>query len=50
MRDFNTACDDEPSEYKKVKIFMTSSTFSPGAREKAEKHNIKLIDGDDLLK
>ena len=50
MRDFSTACDDEPSEYKKVKIFMTSSTFSPGARELAEKHNIKLIDGDDLLK
>ena len=50
MRDFNTACDDEPSEYKKVKIFMTSSTFSPGARELAEKHNIKLINGDDLLK
>lgn len=49
MRDFNTACDDEPSKYKKVKIFMTSTTFSPGAREKAEKHNIKLIDGNDLL-
>jgi len=49
MRDFNTACDDEPSKYKKVKIFMTSTTFSPGARELAEKHNIKLIDGNDLL-
>ena len=50
MRDFKTACDEEQSEYKKVKIFMTSSTFSPGARELAEKYNIKLIDGDDLIK
>jgi restriction endonuclease Mrr len=29
---------------------MSSSKFSPGAREYAEKFNIKLIDGDDLLK
>ena len=50
MRDFNTACDDEPSKYKKVKMFITSTRFGPEAKKLAEKHNIELIDGDDLLK
>jgi restriction system protein len=50
MRAFKASCDEEQSEYKKVKIFMTSNKFSPGAREYAEKYNIKLIDGNDLLK
>ena len=50
MKEFKASCDEEQSEYKKVKIFMTSNKFSPGAREYAEKYNIKLIDGSDLLK
>ena len=50
MRDFKAGCDEEKTEYKKVLMFMSSSKFSPGAREYAEKFNIKLIDGDDLLK
>ena len=49
MKEFKASCDEEQSEYKKVKIFMTSNKFSPGAREYAEKYNIKLIDGSDLL-
>ena len=43
MRAFKTACDEEHSEYKKVKMFITSSRFSPGAKELANKHNIKLV-------
>ena len=50
MRDFKAGCDEEKTEHEKVLIFMTSSTYSPGAREYAEKFNIKLIDGGDLLK
>jgi restriction endonuclease Mrr len=49
MRDFKAGCDDEKTEYEKVLMFMSSSNFSPGAREYAENHNIKLIDGNDLL-
>ena len=50
MRGFKAGCDEEKTEYEKVLMFMSSSKFSPGAREYAEKFNIKLIDGDDLLK
>ena len=50
MRDFKTACDMEESEYKKTYMFMASGKFSPGARGIAERFNIKLIDGDDLIK
>jgi len=49
MRAFKTACDEEHSEYKKVKMFITSSRFSPGAKELAHKHDIIMIDGDDLI-
>ena len=49
MRAFKTACDEEHSEYKKVKMFITSSRFSPGAKELADKHNIILVDGDNLI-
>jgi hypothetical protein len=49
MKEFKASCDEEQSEYKKVKIFMTSNKFSPGARKYAEKYNIKLIDGSDLI-
>ena len=49
MRAFKTACDEEHSEYKKVQMFITSSRFSPSAKELANKHNIIMIDGDDLI-
>ena len=49
MRAFKASCDEEQSEYKKVKIFMTSNKFSTGARKYAEKYNIKLIDGSDFI-
>ena len=50
IRDFKTAVDEESSEYKKIKMFITSSEFSPGARELAEKFDIKLVDINALLK
>lgn len=50
MRDFITACNLEKTEHEKIKMFITSSKFSPKARSLAEEHNIKLIDGDILLK
>jgi hypothetical protein len=49
MRDFKTACDLEETRNNKKFMFITSSRFSPGAREIAEKFNIVLIDGDDLI-
>jgi restriction endonuclease Mrr len=30
-------------------MFISFSKFSPGAKEYANKHNIILIDGDDLI-
>ena len=50
IRDFKTACDLEETKNNKKFMFITSSKFSPGAREIAEKFNIILIDGDDLIK
>ena len=49
IRDFKTACDLEETKNNKKFMFITSSKFSPGAREIAEKFNIILIDGDDLI-
>ena len=49
MRDFKAGSDEEKTKDKKVLMFITSSKFSPGAREYASKHNIILIDGDKLL-
>jgi hypothetical protein len=49
MRDFKTACDLEETKNNKKFMFITSSRFSPGAKEIAEKFNIVLIDGDDLI-
>ena len=49
IRDFKTACDLEETKNNKKFMFITSSRFSPGAREIAEKFNIILIDGDDLI-
>jgi restriction endonuclease Mrr len=50
MRDFITACNLEKTDHEKIKMFITSSKFSPKARSLAEEHDIKLIDGDILLK
>ena len=49
IRDFKAGSDEEKTKDKKILMFMTSSKFSPGAREYADKHNIKLIDGDHFL-
>jgi len=49
IRDFKTACDLEETKNNKKFMFITFSRFSPGAREIAEKFNIVLIDGDDLI-
>ena len=40
----------EKSDHEKVLMVITSSKFTFGAREAAEKENIELIDGDDLLR
>jgi hypothetical protein len=50
IRDFKTACDLEESKNNKKFMFITSSRFSPGAKELSDKFNIILIDGDDLIK
>ena len=49
IRDFKTACDLEESKNNKKFAFMTSSKFSPGAVELADKFNIILIDGSDFI-
>jgi len=49
IRDFKTACDLEKTDNNKKFMFITSSKFSPGAKELAEKFNIMLIDGNDLI-
>ena len=47
MRDFITACNIEESKNKKF-MFITSSRFSPGAIELADKFNIESVDFDHL--
>ncbi len=49
IRDFKTACDLEKTDNNKKFMFITSSKFSPGAKKLAEKFNIMLIDGNDLI-
>ena len=49
IRDFKTACDMEETKNIKKFMFITSSKFSTGAKELAEKFNIMLIDGNDLI-
>lgn len=49
IRDFKTACDMEETNNIKKFMFITSSKFSPGAKELAEQFNIMLIDGNDLI-
>lgn len=49
MRDFKTACDEEESKNFKKFMFITSSKFSPGAVELADKFDIEIVDGDRLI-
>ena len=49
MRDFKTACDLEESKNSKKLMFITSSVFSPGAKELGNKFDIQMIDGNDLI-
>ena len=49
IRDFKAGADDEKVEGTKELMFISFSKFSPGAKEYANKHNIILIDGDDLI-
>ena len=49
IRDFKTACDLEESKNNKKFVFMTSSKFSPGAVELADKFGIMLVDGEQFI-
>jgi hypothetical protein len=49
IRDFKTACDLEKTDNNKKFMFITSSKFSTGAKELAEKFDIMLIDGNNLI-
>ena len=49
IRDFKAGADDEKVEGDKELMFISFSKFSPGAKEYALKHNIMLIDGDNLI-
>ena len=39
----------EDDEFENVLMVITSSKFTPGAREIANKHDVILVDGDNLL-
>ena len=49
IRELIGAKEVEDDGYEKVMMVITSSRFTPGAVEIAEKHNVQLIDGDTLL-
>lgn len=49
IRELIGAKEVEDDDYEKVMMVITSSRFTPGAREIAEKHHVELIDGDTLL-
>ena len=49
VRDFKAGADDEDVEGDKELMFISFSKFSPGAKEYALKHNIMLVDGDQLI-
>jgi hypothetical protein len=49
IRDFKAGADDEKVDGVKELMFISFSKFSPGAKEYALKHNIILVDGDDLI-
>ena len=49
IRELWGAAGIEDSEYKKELMFITTARYTSGAKEVAEKFNIKLIEGDDLI-
>jgi restriction endonuclease Mrr len=49
IRDFKAGCDEEKVDGTKELMFMAFSKFSPGAVEYANKYNIVLVDGDQLI-
>jgi HJR/Mrr/RecB family endonuclease len=49
IRELIGAKEVEDDGYEKVMMVITSSRFTPGAREIADKHGVELIDGDMLL-
>ena len=50
IRELLGAKEIEDKEYETELMIITSGKFSSGAIVKAREKNIKLIDGDDLLK
>ena len=50
LRELVGSAADEKSEHEKVLMVITSSRFTPGATDYANRHKITLIDGDTLLK
>jgi len=50
LRELVGSAADEKSEHEKVLMVITSSRFTPGATDYADRHNITLVDGNDLLK
>ena len=50
LRELVGSATDEENEYKKVLMVITSSRFTPGAVDYADRNDIILVDGDDLLK
>ena len=49
IRELIGAKEVEDDGYEKVMMVITSSRFTPGAIEIANKHGVELIDGDQLL-
>ena len=50
LRELVGAAADVESKYEKVLMCMTSTWFTLGAIEYAERHHITLVTGGDLLK
>ena len=49
LRELVGSATDEESEYKKVLMVITSSKFTVGAVDYADRNDIILVDGDELL-
>lgn len=50
LRELVGSATDEESEYKKVLMVITSSKFTAGAVDYADRNDIILVDGDEFLK
>ena len=50
LRELVGSATDEESEYKKVLMVITSSKFTAGAVDYADRNDIILVDGDELLR